>query len=35
LTLSSVEEGDVYFFVVDGYSVSSVGSFVLNINDCR
>lgn len=35
LTLSSVEEGDVYFFVVDGYSSSSVGSFVLNINDCR
>ena len=34
LVLSAAVEGDVYFLVVDGYSTSSVGSFVLNINDC-
>ncbi len=34
LVLSAAEEGDVYFLVVDGYTTSSVGSFVLNINDC-
>ena len=34
LVLSSVEAGDIYFLVVDGYSSFSSGSFVLNINDC-
>ena len=34
LVLSSAEEGDIFFLVVDGYSSFSSGNFVLNINDC-